>query len=309
MHLLNSLRYSMNKSKLVINEQFLKICAHFNKRTKQLKAAKEAEKQVEEYKYKTYGQKETAQELEDKELAEHFPTFVEYFNDFIRSESNDIKPIEKEPLDEEQTNETKNLIDQNLLSKTFDLIEMFIDFQHLDFELKDSDFFDKNQLNLFYKSYSLASKLLINNNLTLNCGKSLKSHNLFSSSINFDYSSFYISDNTNTKYIYDFYNDPNQTEAIKCKDLLKQFYKRIETLLNEWENNPILIELIKIVKRIESFDLNDSLMKYLTGVEIKLEQKQNNFKTFKALMHLNLKFKFESINNSDEKFINLLDNN
>ena len=120
MHLLNSLRYSMNKSKLVINEQFLKICAHFNKRTKQLKAAKEAEKQVEEYKYKTYGQKETAQELEDKELAEHFPTFVEYFNDFIRSELNDIKPIESEPINEEQTNQTKNLIDQSLLIKTFD---------------------------------------------------------------------------------------------------------------------------------------------------------------------------------------------
>ena len=39
-------------------------------------------------------------------------------------------------------------------------------------------------------------------------------------------------------------------------------------MLNEWENNPILIELIKIVKRIESFDLNDSLMKYLTGLEL-----------------------------------------
>ena len=226
-HLLNSLRYSMNKSKLVINEQFLKICAHFNKRTKQLKAAKEAEKQVEEYKYKTYGQKETAQELEDKELAEHFPTFVEYFNDFIRSELNDIKPIEPEPINEEQTNETKNLINQSLLIKTFDLIEMFIDFQHLDFELKDSDFFDKKQLNLFYKSYSLASKLLINNKLTLNSDKALKSHILFSSSINFDYSSFYISENTSSKYIYDFYNDPNQAEAIKCKELLKQFYKRI----------------------------------------------------------------------------------
>ena len=152
---------------------------------------------------------------------------------------------------------------------------MFIDFQHLDFELKDSDFFDKNQLNLFYKSYSLASKLLINNKLTLNSDKALKSHILFSSSINFDYSSFYISENTSSKYIYDFYNDPNQAEAIKCKEFLKQFYKRIETLLNQWENNPILIELIKIVKRIESFDLNDSLMKYLTGVELLVEKAQS----------------------------------
>ena len=57
--------------------------------------------------------------------------------------------------------------------------------------------------------------------------------------------------------------------------MLKQFYKRIETLLNQWENNPILIELIKIVKRIESFDLNDSLMKYLTGVELLVEKAQS----------------------------------
>ena len=46
-------------------------------------------------------------------------------------------------------------------------------------------------------------------------------------------------------------------------------------MLNQWENNPILIELIKIVKRIESFDLNDSLMKYLTGVELLVEKAQS----------------------------------
>ena len=62
---------------------------------------------------------------------------------------------------------------------------------------------------------------------------------------------------------------------IKCKEVLRLFYARVERLLAEWENNPILIELVRLVKRIESFDLNDSLMKYLTGLELLVQKAQS----------------------------------
>ncbi len=283
MHLLNSLRYSTLKQTKINNqiryEIFFKICVYFNNRYQAYKLAKEAENKVEDYKYKTYGQKETSQELEDKELADHFPSYVKYFDDFFRSELNDVKQKDNNEEQEIQTDESnKNLIEIDFLIKAFDLIEMFIDFQNQSFELNDSEFFDKNLLKTFYRSYSIASKLLLKHeiNLDFNIEQSaLHSHILYSSSINFDNLSFYIQDNSHTKYIYDFYNDPNQIQVIKCKQLLQKFYERIEFLLNEWENNPILIELIKIVKRIESFDLNDSLMKYLTGLELLVQKAQS----------------------------------
>ena len=282
MHLINSLRYSTHVTKCVRVEPtktFIKICQYFNQRYRAYKLAKEAENKTEDYKYKTYGQKETSQELEDKELAAHFPTYVKYFNDFVRSELNDDKPIDEQVDDKEEKNEANQkqnvLIDIDFLMKSFDLIEIFIDLQEPTSQINDTDFFDRNLLKTFYNSYSLGTKIIKaysiqpRNNIAAG---SLQSHILYSSSVNFNNLSYYISDH---KYIYDFYKDPNQAQVIKCKEVLKQFYKRIEHLLNEWENNPILIELIKLVKRIESFDLNDSLMKYLTGLELLVQKAQS----------------------------------
>ena len=48
---------------------------------------------------------------------------------------------------------------------------------------------------------------------------------------------------------------------------------------------------------------------YIRLIEIKLEQKQNSLKTFESLMHLYLKFKFETINSSDDMLLSLLDKN
>jgi midasin len=259
---------------------FIKICQYFNQRYTAYKLAKQAENKTEDYKYKTYGQKETAQELEDKELAEHFPTYVKYFNDFVRSELNDDRPkteeIDHKEGETSESNEKNNsLIDIEFLMKSFDLIEIFIDLQQPASQINETDFFDRNLLKTFYNSYSLGTKIkkayAVQPRNNTRAG-SLQSHILYSSSINFNNLSYFIS---NHKYIYDFYKDPNQTQVIKCKEVLKQFYKRIEHLLNEWENNPILIELIKLVKRIESFDLNDSLMKYLTGLELLVEKAQS----------------------------------
>jgi hypothetical protein len=44
---------------------------------------------------------------------------------------------------------------------------MLINFQNQSFELNDSEFFDKNLLKTFYRSYSIASKLLLKREINL----------------------------------------------------------------------------------------------------------------------------------------------
>ena len=80
---------------------------------------------------------------------------------------------------------------------------------------------------------------------------------------------------SNTSSLYNIYFDSNHEQVLKCKHILETLTKRIHTLLLEWTDNPLLTEILKIVKRIETFQLNDSLMKYLTGLELVLQKAEN----------------------------------
>ena len=75
--------------------------------------------------------------------------------------------------------------------------------------------------------------------------------------------------------LYNIYYDSNHEQVLKCKRTLTLLKARIHDLLAEWTDNPLLIEILKIVKRIETFQLNDSLMKYLTGLELVLQKSEN----------------------------------
>lgn len=102
---------------------------------------------------------------------------------------------------------------------------------------------------------------------------SLLSHIMFTASINHDTNKFnivYEKNQKNERLAYNIYRDPNHLEVIRSRKILTTFKTRIIELLrmNEFESNPILLELKKIIKRIESFDLNDPLMKFVTGLEL-----------------------------------------
>jgi midasin len=81
--------------------------------------------------------------------------------------------------------------------------------------------------------------------------------------------------NNNKSSLYNIYFDSNHGQVLKCKGLLVTLTARIAHLLAEWPDNPLLTQVLKIVKRIETFQLNDSLMKYLTGLELILEKSEN----------------------------------
>lgn len=112
---------------------------------------------------------------------------------------------------------------------------------------------------------------------------------MFTSSINFDNATFNIAtDNKhNEKFAYNIYHDSNHAEVVRSKKVLSTFKARINVLLNEeglFENNPVLLELKKIIKRIESFDLNDPIMKFVTGLEL-LYQKSESWQLIGGKMY------------------------
>lgn len=127
----------------------------------------------------------------------------------------------------------------------------------------------------FYRSYSIAANLASAENLTLadRSSANLLAHILYASSIN---SNFKVEINnegsSSQQRLYDIYRDSNHEQVLQLKTYLHKLKLTIDAFLIEWSNNPILVECRKLLHRIESFNLNEPLMKYLTGVEILLEK-------------------------------------
>ena len=132
---------------------------------------------------------------------------------------------------------------------------------------------------LCYRSYSIGSSIVRDRSLDLPSltsedTNSLASHIMFTSSINHDNEStfriVYEKNKKNERSAYNIYRDPNHAEIIRSRQILATFKTRLNDLLqmSEFESNPILLELKKIIRRIESFDLNDPLMKFVTGLEL-----------------------------------------
>ena len=148
-------------------------------------------------------------------------------------------------------------------------------------------------IKTFYRSYSIATSLIQNYNLSMPSvdkegeNYAIISHILFGSSINLNTHSFnmnassvvgtdiFTEANKSTFSLYNIYYDSNHEQVLKCKKTLDNLKSRVHFLLIEWTENPLLIEILKIIKRIETFQLNDSLMKYLTGLELVLQKAEN----------------------------------
>lgn len=65
------------------DELFWHVCSYFAARYRAYKQAMDEKDNVEEYKYKQYGQKETQEELDVIEYEQHFPSYQRNFEEFI----------------------------------------------------------------------------------------------------------------------------------------------------------------------------------------------------------------------------------
>uniref|UniRef100_A0A8C3A899 Midasin n=1 Tax=Cyclopterus lumpus TaxID=8103 RepID=A0A8C3A899_CYCLU len=73
---------------------------------------------------------------------------------------------------------------------------------------------------------------------------------------------------------YDFYQQPNMSEARLCLPVLEQLSVAAKQRLEEWPEHPALIQLTVVVERIMSFSLASPLAKFLNGLEILLSKAQ-----------------------------------
>lgn len=248
---------------------FNQICFYFCERYQQELDLKIKNSEVDAYKYKEYGQKEISSELEQAEYEQMFPSYLNEFKEFHFSTS-----LFENPIKETSTIQVKESLTSQFLSQIFNLIESITH--------KKMESFKVN-LKAFSNAYKIAEKLLRENDIYLerNEKSPYLSHILYAI---LEKSGQDQDDLKLFKKYYSIYKDSNQAEVVKCKNVLNEYKARLNSLLIEWPDNSILLELGKICKRIESFHLNESLIKYLTGLEL-LVQKSESWQLIASKAH------------------------
>ncbi|XP_034555077.1 midasin [Notolabrus celidotus] len=74
---------------------------------------------------------------------------------------------------------------------------------------------------------------------------------------------------------YDFYQQPNMSEARLCLPVLEQLSAAVKQRLDDWPEHPALVQLTVVVDRIMAFSLASPLAKFLNGMEILLSKAQD----------------------------------
>ncbi|XP_036943295.1 midasin isoform X1 [Acanthopagrus latus] len=74
---------------------------------------------------------------------------------------------------------------------------------------------------------------------------------------------------------YDFYQQPNMSEARLCLPVLEQLSVAVKQRLEDWPEHPALVQLTVVMERIMAFSLASPLAKFLNGLEILLSKAQD----------------------------------
>ncbi|XP_060907246.1 midasin [Labrus mixtus] len=74
---------------------------------------------------------------------------------------------------------------------------------------------------------------------------------------------------------YDFYQQPNMSEARLCLPVLEQLSAAVKQRLDDWPEHPALVQLTVVIERIMTFSLASPLAKFLNGLEILLSKAQD----------------------------------
>ncbi|XP_032398227.1 midasin [Etheostoma spectabile] len=74
---------------------------------------------------------------------------------------------------------------------------------------------------------------------------------------------------------YDFYQQPNMSQARLCLPVLEQLSGAVKQRLDDWPEHPALLQLSVVVERIMTFSLASPLAKFLNGLEILLSKAQD----------------------------------
>jgi midasin (ATPase involved in ribosome maturation) len=272
--------YSDSGTSAELNAHLTRILKHFSDVYQSNLDGKLAD-QVNTYKYKKYGQAaddvQAVDEVEadNDEIQSMFPSYLVEFNEFEFIKENFERSDKKKPVVEKVENESLNYSIKTF-KQVYNLIKLLIR------RPEESSSADLNELILFktfFESYKFGSYLLQTNCLHFkpNSQQDFNLSNMLFTCLlkKFDKNFQLNNDELYLGRTQNIYVDSNFTEIIKCKTLMDQLKLRLVCLLAEFPNNSMLIELEQIIKRIETFNINDTLIKYLTGLELLVKKAQS----------------------------------
>ena len=190
---------------------------------------------------------------EEDEFKTLFPSFREVFADITPSDNlNDDMAVE------EEAKPTFSVVRMDIIKDVSTFILKFIGTENVEgfSEISKHDF----------QTRIKAVNALIANQAGVN---SLKLEvNLVPSLISLSNTLLYPSDK---KKDYNFYADPNEEESKLMKPILLALGSFVNNLLEEFPENPLLVQVLVVRDKILSFSLNSPIAKNLTGLELLLE--------------------------------------
>uniref|UniRef100_A0A3B1J791 Midasin n=1 Tax=Astyanax mexicanus TaxID=7994 RepID=A0A3B1J791_ASTMX len=74
---------------------------------------------------------------------------------------------------------------------------------------------------------------------------------------------------------YDFYREPNMSQARLCLPALEQLSRAVRQRLDDWPEHPALVQITVVMERVLAFSLSSPLAKFLNGLEILLSKAQD----------------------------------
>uniref|UniRef100_A0A669QDJ1 Midasin n=1 Tax=Phasianus colchicus TaxID=9054 RepID=A0A669QDJ1_PHACC len=238
------------------------------------------EKSLYRFRSKTHGKGQSEEEEEEEEFRRRFPFHEKDFEDITAQASLEEKMETGEPLEDQLE------VDRALLSKSSMQTVMMVH-QQLCLNFARSLWYQqslpshqaKHYLSAFVSCYQTGACLVsqfypligaeMNNSLL---GSQLLVSTLLHNTFFEEMTSDLVLQQDGP---YDFYQHPNIKQVRQCQPLLENFAKEINRLLQEWPEHPVLLQLLVVIDRIQSFPLSSPLSKFLNGLEILLAKAQD----------------------------------
>ncbi|XP_061845412.1 midasin [Colius striatus] len=239
------------------------------------------ERSLYRYRSKRHGKGQSEEEEEEEEFRRRFPLHEKDFEDITAQPS-----LEEETMETEDPSEDKLDVDRGLLSKSSMQTVMMVH-QQLCLNFARSLWYQQNlpshqakhYFSTFISCYQTGACLVsqfypligaeMNESL-------LGSQLLVSTLLRNTFFEEFTSDLTLQQGgPYDFYQHPNIQQVRQCQPVLDNFAKEVNGLLQEWPEHPVLVQLLVVMDRIQSFPLSSPLSKFLNGLEILLAKAQD----------------------------------
>jgi midasin (ATPase involved in ribosome maturation) len=198
---------------------------------------------------------ETQDEYDEKSFKELFPDFAEDFDDLIQKDQETGAKQDTKP-----ENEFLNIIYSPKVA--YEVLDCFYKAAEISATCRDS------WSTIYLKGFDLASEIISNSRATLSYEMDQIGRSGILYAAHARLKSIEEPLNLNSDKSYDFYNDPNVFEAQKAKLLILQFEKKLNVALANWPEHDVLVNLAAICRRIISFPVTSSLMKFLLGLEL-----------------------------------------